>query len=190
MSMTKFPLGHPSIRRGDHSCRNLLRESKYKGQSFIGICLVRVLAPKELMVPYLPHKIDGKLMFFLCRSCSLNGNIQCNPCHHTNLEHSWIDTYTSIDMQGAEKIDYQVLDYYELWHYFKGGDEFFKDFILNIVRQKIECFGYPMSCISLENKQNYIDQLLERNSIKTSVNDIRFDPAGRYLIYKFLVSIK
>ena len=79
MSMTKFPVGHPSIRRGDHSCRNLLRELKNKGHSFIGICLVRVLAPKELMVPYLPHKIDGKLMFFLCRSCSLNGNIQCNP---------------------------------------------------------------------------------------------------------------
>ena len=106
MSTTKFPVGHPSIQHGDHSCRNLLRELKNKGQSFIGICFVRVLAPKQLMVPYLPHKIDGKLMFFLYRSCSLNGNIQRNPCHHTNLERSWIDTYTSIDMQGAEKIGY------------------------------------------------------------------------------------
>ena len=181
MSTTKFPVGHPSIRGGDHSSQNLLRELKNKGQSFIGICLVRVLAPKQLMVPFLLHKIDGKLMFFLCRSCSLNGNIQCNPCHHTNLEHSWIDTYTSIDVQGAEKIGYQVLEYYELWHYSKGGDEFFKDFILNIVRRKIECSGYPMACVSLEDKQNYIDQLFERNGIKTSINDIRFNPAGRYL---------
>ena len=106
ISTTKFPVGHPSIRHGDQSCRNLLRELKNKGQSFIGTCLVRVLALKELMVPYLPHKIDGKLMFFLCRLCSLNGNIQRNPCTHTDLERSWIDTYTSIDMQGAEKIGY------------------------------------------------------------------------------------
>ena len=134
MSMTKFPVGHPLIRHGDHSCRNLLRELKSKGQSFIRICSVRVLAPKKLMVPYLPHKIDGKQMFFLCRSCSLNGNIQCNPCHHTNLEQNWLDMYTSIDMQVAEKIGYRILEYYELWHYSKGGIEFFKDFILNIVR--------------------------------------------------------
>ena len=38
-----------------------------------------------------------------------------------------------------------------------------------------------MSCVSLKDKQNYIDQLFKRNGIKTSVNDIRFDPAGRYL---------
>ena len=39
MSMTKFPVGHSSIRHGDHSCRNLLRELKNKGQSFIGVWL-------------------------------------------------------------------------------------------------------------------------------------------------------
>ena len=38
-----------------------------------------------------------------------------------------------------------------------------------------------MACISLEDKQNYIDQLFERNGIKMSVNDIQFYPAGRYL---------
>ena len=29
-----------------------------------------------------------------------------------------------------------------------------------------------MACISLEDKKNYIDQLFERNGIKTSINDI------------------
>ena len=64
MSITEFPVGHPMIRRGNHSCRNLLNDLKRRGEKFIGVCMVRVLAPKDLMVPYLPHKLDGKLMFF------------------------------------------------------------------------------------------------------------------------------
>ena len=38
-----------------------------------------------------------------------------------------------------------------------------------------------MAYVSLEDKQNYIDQLFERNGIKMSINDIRFDPVGQYL---------
>ena len=96
--------------------------------------MVRVLAPKDFMVPYIPHKMDGKLMGFLCRSCSLQGAVQRMPCVHSSLERSWVDTYTSIDMDGAINVGYHVLEYYELWHYPKGGDKFFKDFILNIVQ--------------------------------------------------------
>ena len=57
-------MGHPMIRCGNHSCRNLLNDLKRRGEKFIGVCMVRVLALKDLMVPYLPHKLDGKLMFF------------------------------------------------------------------------------------------------------------------------------
>ena len=45
-------------------CRNLLKDLEKKGAEFIGVCMVRVLAPTNLMIPYLPHKIDGKLMCF------------------------------------------------------------------------------------------------------------------------------
>ena len=64
MSITEFPVGHPMIQCGYHSCRNLLNDLKRRGEKFIGVCMVRVLAPKGFMVPYLPHKMDGKLMFF------------------------------------------------------------------------------------------------------------------------------
>ena len=40
-------------------------------EDFIGVCMVHVLAPRELMIPYLPQKCDGKLMFLLCKKCSL-----------------------------------------------------------------------------------------------------------------------
>ena len=86
MSIMEFPVGHSMIRRGNHSCRNLLNDLKRRGEKFISVSMVRVLAPKDLMVPYLPHKMDGKLMFFLCRSCSLRGAVQRMPCVHSSLE--------------------------------------------------------------------------------------------------------
>ena len=57
-----------------------------------------------------------------------------------------MDTYTSIDMHGAFKVGYEVLEYHELWHYPRGGSTFLRDFILNIVRWKIECSGFPPTC--------------------------------------------
>ena len=133
MVNTEFFVGHPVIRRDDNACGSLFRDLDRRGVSFIGICLVIVLAPKDLMVSYLPHKIDGKLMFFLCRECSLNVIVQHQPCFHNQLERSWVDTYTSIDMCGAFQVSYKVLEYFELWHYLQGGSKFFKDIILNIV---------------------------------------------------------
>ena len=181
MSITEFTVGHLTIQRGDYSCCSLLRELDGQGISFISVCLVRVLAPRNLMVPYLLHKIDGKLMFFLCRECSLNGAVQCRPCCHNRFERSWLDTYTSIDMQAAFKVGYEVLKYHGLWHYPRGGSKFFRDFILNIVRRKIECSGFPPTCTTDESKHFYMDELLEKSLVKMSIDCIWSDPAGRYL---------
>ena len=69
ISKTKFPIRHPTIRRGHAPCINLMNELKKCDEDFIGVCMVRVLAPRGLMIPYLPHKCDGKLMFLLCKKC-------------------------------------------------------------------------------------------------------------------------
>ena len=133
------------------------------------------------MIPYLPHKCDGKLMFLLCKKCSLRNNVQRLPCKHNGHERSWIDTYTSIDMQGALRLGYKVVEYIEVWHYSEGGGNMFEEFILNIVRCKIECFGFPRWCTTHELKQQNVDGLFEKSSICTNVESIRNDPAGRYL---------
>ena len=57
----------------------------------------------------------------------------------------------------------------------------FEEFILNIVRCKIECSGFPRWCTMHELKQQYVDGLFEKSSIRTNVESIRNDPAGRYL---------
>ena len=158
-----------------------MNELKRCDEDFIGVCMVRVLAPRELMIPYLPHKCDGKLIFLLCKKCSSRNNVQRLPCKHNNRERSWIDTYTSIDMQGALRLGYKVVEYIEVWHYREGGGNMFEEFILNIVRRKIECSGFPRWCTTHELKQQYVDGLFEKSSIRMNVESIRNDPAGRYL---------
>ena len=181
MATIDFPNGHPVIQRGDQSCGNLLHELHSKNEKSIGLCQVRVLARNDVMIPSLGHKTDGKLIFFLCRTCSLDGHIQRYGCSHTDYERLWIDTYMSIDMDRALHLEYVVLEYKEIWHYPKGGKKVFKDFILSIVRRKIECLGFPLECVTEESRARYIRELREKCGINTSMNAIRHDPAGRYL---------
>ena len=43
MSETEFPVGHPEIRRGHKSCKNLIDKLKMKGEKFGGLCQVKIL---------------------------------------------------------------------------------------------------------------------------------------------------
>ena len=57
----------------------------------------------------------------------------------------------------------------------------FKDFILNIVRRKIECSDFPPSCSTREDKLSYINDVEKNCGIKLDITNIRKDPAGRTL---------
>ena len=100
---------------------------------------------------------------------------------HKALQRSWVDSYTSIDIQGALNIGYQVVEYFELWHYPKGGSKFFREFILNIVHRKIECSEFPPTCVKDREKQSYMESLLKQSRISTKIDAIKYDPAGHYL---------
>ena len=181
MSEIDFPLGHLEIRRGNHSCRNLLSKLRSTNKDFIGVCQVRVLPPDNLFVPCLAHKMDGKLLFCLCRNCASNGQIQRIRCSDNEKERSWIDVYASIDVELALLMGYKILEYKEIWNYHSGGGKVFRDFILNIVKRKIECSGLPPSCNSDQSKEDYVQSLKKQCSIDLRVDDIRKDPTGRYL---------
>ena len=173
MSTIEFPVGHLIIRQGDESCRNLLRGLERKGEKFIGLCQVRILAPSNLMIPSLAHKIEGKLMFLLCKACSLDRCVQRKSCEHSDMERSWIDTYMSIDVTCALDLGYTIMEYKEVWHYPKGGKWLFRDFILNIIRRKIECLGFPVHCTMDELCGSYVMELEDKCRIKTSLDRIK-----------------
>ena len=48
---------------------------------------------------------------------------------------------------------YRILEYKEIWHYPGGGGKIFKEFILNIVKRKIEYSGFPQIVFLINQKQ-------------------------------------
>ena len=179
MTKVEFPIGHPEIRRGDESCRNYI---KSLSEPLIGLCMVKILPPSNLFFLCLAHKMNGKLLFSLCRMCSMSNEIQRKPCVHMEEQRAWIDVYTSIDMESALERGYTVLKYYELWHYPKVGSPLFRDFILNTVRRKIECSGFPSDCKDRISKEDYLLEMKRACGINiNSLDRVKKDPAGRYL---------
>ena len=58
----KFPIGHPEILTSNFTNIN----------DYFGIAKVKVLAPRGLYIPVLPMRLNGKLLFALCKKCSEN----------------------------------------------------------------------------------------------------------------------
>ena len=85
-------------------------------------------------------------------------------------------------MESALERGYVVLKYYELWHYPRGGSPLFRDFILNIVRRKVECSGFPSDCKNRKAKEEYVSEMKRACGIHiSSLDKVKKDPAGRYL---------
>ena len=41
------------------------------------------------------------------------------------MERSFIDIYTSVDIERALSIGYEIIEYKEIWHYHGGGAKIF-----------------------------------------------------------------
>ena len=78
-------------------------------------------------------------------------------------------------MQGALRLGSKVVEYIVVWHYSEGGGNMFEELILNIVRCKIECSGFPRWCTTHELKQQYVDGLFEKSYIRMNVESIQND---------------
>ncbi|MCP4053705.1 MAG: hypothetical protein GY739_11700, partial [Mesoflavibacter sp.] len=100
----RYPIGHPSV---------ITRDFK-SIDNYFGLAKVRVLPPTQLFHPVLPRRSQGKLCFPLCAMCA---DTQSATCTHTDEQRSWIGTYTTMELQESLRCGYQVLHWFEVWHY-------------------------------------------------------------------------
>ncbi|VDI57670.1 Hypothetical predicted protein [Mytilus galloprovincialis] len=92
----KVVLGHPTI-----ITENFDNISKYEG--LIKCC---VQAPRGLYITVLPTKINNKLMFSLCRTCTeLQQTI---TCLHTKTERAITGTWVTDELKKAKEKGYIV----------------------------------------------------------------------------------
>ena len=81
--------------------------------TFRGLLLVRVLAPRHIRVPLLGYRTkDERFTFPLCAHCA--DRRQQRPCRHGDDKRAWVCAYTHVELNKALQLGYVVLDLFEV----------------------------------------------------------------------------
>jgi hypothetical protein len=98
-----------------------------------GILKVRILPPKDLLLPVIPIRCDQRLLFCLCFRCALEFKKKStktdHKCLHTDEQRAFTTTITSLELAEALDQKYIVTKFYRAWHYSKFSDTLFKDYV-------------------------------------------------------------
>ena len=145
-----FPLGHPKVYYKSDIPDNVQ-----------GLLKCKVLPPARLFHPLLPSRINGKLMFTLCRKCAEEG---CQEdCIHTNEERALTGTWITLELEKALTLGYVILEKYSAWHfeettqYLEGEGGLWAEYIDLWLKLKQEASGYPSWCTNDAEKAQYVE---------------------------------
>lgn len=172
-----IPLGHPHI----------ITENFEDINRYEGLIKCKVLPPRNLYIPVLPAKCNGKLMFSLCRTCS--ESYQNSVCQHNESDRAFTGTWVTNEIKVALAQGYKLLNIYEIWHFdemsqydtsTKTGGLFTK-YVNTFLKVKQEASGWPDWCLSETEKQQYIQQYFEKEGIMLEYNKIQDNPGLRLL---------
>jgi hypothetical protein len=176
-----FPLGHPVIfKRGDQDPRD--------GIDIEGLIKCKVLPPQRLFHPVLPYRARNKLLFPLCRSCAEEGNQGACP-HEDPNDRALTGVWVSFELAKAEDLGYQILEWYEIWHYEEttqydpktreGG--LFARYIDLFLKLKQQASGWPSWVKTEEDKTQYIYMYEETEGIHLDPEAIELNEGLRSL---------
>ena len=164
------PTGHPKI---------ITENFDQNVSNYFGLIKCTVVPPRALFHPVLPYRTQGKLMFALCRTCADT----CNqtPCTHSDAERAIRGTWCTIELEKALEKGYRLLQIHEVWHFPQKSDTLFKEYIDTFAKIKLEASGYPKNCATDEQKQAYVDDILEHQGIQLDSAKIVYNPGLRAL---------
>ena len=149
----KYPVGHPEVLIGPQLHGRMIDE-------FEGMIRCTILPPRNLYLPLLPSKINGKLVFTLCRECAELQ--QSTHCKHSSKKRSLSDTWVTTEVIKAVSLGYEVLQTHEVWHYANttqynhatGEGGLFASYINDFITQKMEASGYRLTWLPMWRRQH------------------------------------
>ncbi|XP_054706741.1 uncharacterized protein LOC129216552 [Uloborus diversus] len=163
----QYPIGHPDI----------ITEGFGDIEQYFGIVKCRVVAPRELYLPVLPFRTQGKLMFPLCKTCA--ETLQQSPCTHTEDERALVGTWVTEEVKLAVRKGYRVTHIYEVYDFKKKSDSLFRSYIDLFLKIKQESSGWPAECVTDLDKAEYISQYRQREGISLDAASIEKNPGRR-----------
>ena len=157
----KIPLGHPKI----------ITENFDRLDSYEGLIKCKVIPPRKLFHPVLPCKMNGKLLFHLCKVCADSQSKE--KCIHTDDKRSMTGTWVIDEVKQALREGYQIDKIFEEWHFDQvsrydpltktGG--LFTEYVNTFLKIKQEASGWPDWCENEEDKRRYIELYFEKEGI-------------------------
>nr|XP_023024974.1 uncharacterized protein LOC111513046 [Leptinotarsa decemlineata] len=175
----KYPVGHPEVFVGEE-CNTL------NLNDVDGIIKCKVLPPQNLYHPVLPVKMNGKLMFPLCRSCCEHMAVECT--HICEEERALSGTWVIDEVLKALEKGYKLMEIYEIWKYkvvqydpaIKSGG-LFSEYISKFLKIKQQASGWPSDCISEQQKNKYIQDYYDKEGVTLCAKEIEFNPGRRQI---------
>ena len=156
-----FPIGHPTI----------ITENFDYDKKYFGLIYCKILAPRNLYIPVLPNRYNGKLVFSLCEKCAIEQYQE--KCICSDEERAMEGTWVSLEIDEAIKRGYKIIKYYEIWHWDNteqydsstktGG--IFTSYINAALKEKQEASGFPANCTTDDDKIKYIQDYFEKEGI-------------------------
>ncbi|KAL7292593.1 hypothetical protein TKK_0013725 [Trichogramma kaykai] len=182
----KFPIAHPELYVGSEECKQLLG-AKLDVNKVDGLIACDILPPQNLFHPVLPIRMNGRLIFALCRTCAATENQ--NACEYENEEErSFRGVWVSVEIQKAVQLGYKVLDVFEIWKYEttqyvqdrnEGG--IFAEYMNAFYQEKATASGFPSDNMTESEKDEYIRELETHEGVQLNRDEILFNPGRRYV---------
>ena len=130
--------------------------------------------PSRITVPY-SRQIDVRVMQDVCRYVS------SNPVHPFRCRTRY--TRNVVYRRGEKALEkgYQILQIHEVWHFPQKTDTLFKEYMDTFAKIKLEASGYPKNCVTDEQKQAYVNDILENQGFQLDPGKIAYNPGLRAL---------
>ena len=162
---------------------------------YFGIAQCRVLPPRGLYHPVLPHRHEGKLTFPLCAAC-VEEEMAKPPlersylCAHSDDQRVLTGTWCTPELKKAVVLRYEIQYIHEVWHFPQVQEGLFKDYVDTWLKIKQEASGWPDWVGDDETKrQHYIRDYYQNEGIQLDYDKIEHNPGLRALAKMMLNSM-
>ncbi|KAK3925572.1 putative DNA polymerase [Frankliniella fusca] len=169
----RYPVGHPTLYLPNDP--NLPPVDQWNG-----VIKCTVLPPRDLFVPLLPYRAQGRLMFPLCRTCV--ENLNQDKCDHDDpADRELTDTWCAPELVMAiQEKGYTLVKVHEVYQYPStiqfdadtGVDGLFSGYVKCFMALKLQASGWPAECKSPEEKQKYLDDIKKFDGITIDPNKV------------------